>query len=561
MIGLENLKKVLMDRGVITPSQWDEGFSLQAESGRRIDRILIEQGYIREDEMLKALSCILGLPYMEKIDIEPGKFSSSFPESFLKENNCIPMKRENGVLMVAVSDPLNSEILNEIAVISGCSVQAIAAPAEEISRAIESFSDFHAESAESMIRDMRDVEPGSTVQVYDEQEDLLDMASKAPVIKLVNLIISQAIRERVSDIHIQPYEKELRVRYRIDGILHDAHTPPKHLETAIISRIKVIANLNIAERRLPQDGRATIKVDDRQIDIRISIVPTAFGERVVMRLLDKENLFLGLEELGLLQEKLETVGRLIRNSHGIILVTGPTGSGKTTTLYAALSRINSPEKNIITVEDPIEYQLPGISQIQVKPKIGLTFASGLRHIVRQDPDIIMVGEIRDVETAEIAVHASLTGHLVFSTLHTNDAPGAVTRLLDMGIEPYLISSSVIAIVAQRLVRLVCGKCRESYVPDVESLAEVGLKKEDVKTLYRGKGCPGCLDTGYRERTGIYEVLVLDSELRELILQRADSDTIRKKALEKGMETLRGDGAKKIMRQVTTIEEVLRVTQE
>lgn len=561
MIGLENLKKVLMDRGVITPSQWDEGFSLQAESGRRIDRILIEQGYIREDEMLKALSCILGLPYMEKIDIEPGKFSSSFPESFLKENNCIPMKRENGVLMVAVSDPLNSEILNEIAVISGCSVRAIAAPAEEISRAIESFSDFHAESAESMIRDMRDVEPGSTVQVYDEQEDLLDMASKAPVIKLVNLIISQAIRERVSDIHIQPYEKELRVRYRIDGILHDAHTPPKHLETAIISRIKVIANLNIAERRLPQDGRATIKVDDRQIDIRISIVPTAFGERVVMRLLDKENLFLGLEELGLLQEKLETVGRLIRNSHGIILVTGPTGSGKTTTLYAALSRINSPEKNIITVEDPIEYQLPGISQIQVKPKIGLTFASGLRHIVRQDPDIIMVGEIRDVETAEIAVHASLTGHLVFSTLHTNDAPGAVTRLLDMGIEPYLISSSVIAIVAQRLVRLVCGKCRESYVPDVESLAEVGLKKEDVKTLYRGKGCPGCLDTGYRERTGIYEVLVLDSELRELILQRADSDTIRKKALEKGMETLRGDGAKKIMRQVTTIEEVLRVTQE
>ncbi len=561
MIGLENLEKVLMDRGVITPEQWEEGLSLQSESGRRIDRILVEQGYVPEMEMLKVLSSVLEIPYMEKIDIKPDKFTSSLPESFLKENNCIPMKCENGVLLVATSDPLNSEILNEIAVISGCGVRAVVSPGEEISRAIESFSNFHAETAESMIRDMSEVEPGSAARVYDEQEDLLDMASKAPVIKLVNLIISQAVRERVSDIHIQPYEKQLRVRYRIDGVLHDAHTPPKHLATAIISRIKVMADLNIAERRLPQDGRTTIKVDNRRIDIRISIVPTAFGERVVMRLLDKENLFLGLEELGLLQEKLKTVGRMIHSSHGIILVTGPTGSGKTTTLYAALSRINSPEKNIITVEDPIEYQLPGISQIQVKPKIGLTFASGLRHIVRQDPDIIMVGEIRDVETAEIAVHASLTGHLVFSTLHTNDAPGAVTRLLDMGIEPYLISSSVIAIVAQRLVRLICGKCRESYIPDKESLAEVGLKKEDVKTLYRGRGCPDCLDTGYRERTGIYEILVLDSELRELILQRADSDTIRKKALEKGMETLRGDGAKKVVRQSTTIEEVLRVTQE
>ncbi len=557
----ETLKKNLIDGGFLSEAQWDESLSLQRESGGRVDRILVERGYVSEEDILKALASILGLPYRDTVEVESDSLSPAIPESFLRENNCVPVGLENGVVTVATSDPLNTEVLNEMAVVLGAPVKVVAASGEEIGRALDEFSVSHVDSAESMIRDMKGAEVEAGPQSIEEAEDLLDLASKAPVIKLVNLILFQAVKERVSDIHIQPYEKELRVRYRVDGILHDVHSPPKHLATAIVSRIKVMADLDIAERRLPQDGRATIKVDNRQIDIRISIVPTAFGERLVMRLLDKENLFLGLADLGLASHNLTTVNRLIHSSHGIILVTGPTGSGKTTTLYAALSGINSPDKNIITIEDPIEYQLPGISQIQVKPKIGLTFASGLRHIVRQDPDIIMVGEIRDVETAGIAVHASLTGHLVFSTLHPNDASGAIARLLNMGIEPYLISSSVIAVVAQRLVRLICEKCREPYVPDVESLAEIGLKKSDTKTLYRGTGWPDCLDTGYRQRTGIYEIVVLDDGIRDLILRRADSNTIKKKALEKGMDTLRSDGAQKVLKGLTTIEEVLRVTRE
>ena len=558
---IEALKKTLVDKRFLTDEQWEESLALQKESGKRVDKILVERGYVREEEMLKSLSILLGVPYLDEIDgesVEPS-IIGPFSESFLRQNRCFPLKQENSFVTVATSDPLNTEVLNEIAVILGGGVKIVVVLEEELGRAIEKFYRTRENTAEKMIQDMGQVEVA--LEGSEEREDLLDLASKAPIIRLVNLILFQAVKERASDIHVQPYENELRVRYRVDGILHDVLTPPKHHQAAIISRIKVMSKLDIAERRLPQDGRATIKIDNRQIDIRVSIVPTAFGERVVMRLLDKESLFLGLEELGLSSDKRETVDRLIHSPHGIILVTGPTGSGKTTTQYAALSKINSPDKNIITVEDPIEYQLPGISQIQVKPKIGLTFASGLRHIVRQDPDIIMVGEIRDVETAEIAIHASLTGHLVFSTLHTNDASGAITRLLDMSIEPYLISSSVIGVIAQRLVRLICEKCSETYDPDEEALAEIGLKKKDVGTLSRGKGCQNCLDTGYRGRTGIYEIVMIDEELRELILGRADSNTIRKKALDKGMGVLRGDGAAKVLKGITTIEEVLRVTQE
>lgn len=555
----DTLKKALVDKGLLTPERWDESLSLQSESGGRLDRILIERGYVSEEEMLKALASILNLQYMDEIKVS-ADLSTTIPESFFKENNCLPLRRENGIVTIATSDPLNMEVLNEIAVLLSSGIKVVVASRERVEHAICEFCSSSVVTPEEMVQDMSSAGVEAVSPSAEEPEDLLDLANKAPVIKLVNLILFQAIKERVSDIHIQPYEKELRVRYRVDGILHDYLTPPKHLTSAIVSRIKVMSNLDIAERRLPQDGRATIRVDNRQIDIRVSIVPTAFGERVVMRLLDKENLFLGLEELGLSSEKLEIVNRLIRSSHGIILVTGPTGSGKTTTLYASLSIINLPDKNIITVEDPIEYQLPGISQIQVKPKIGLTFASGLRHIVRQDPDIIMVGEIRDVETAEIAIHASLTGHLVFSTLHTNDAAGAITRLLDMSIEPYLISSSVIAVIAQRLVRVICEECREEYTPGEESLAEIGLKAGGVK-LYRGKGCSNCLNTGYCGRTGIYEIVLIDEEIRGLVLRRADSNTIRKMALEKGMVSLRSDGSAKVVNGATTIEEVLRVTQE
>jgi len=397
----------------------------------------------------------------------------------------------------------------------------------------------------------------------DQAEDLLDIASKAPVIKLVNLIIFEAVKARASDIHIEPYEKELRVRYRIDGVLYESISPPKQYQAAITSRVKIMANLNIAEKRLPQDGRIKIKITDREIDIRVSVIPVTFGERIVLRLLDRSSQLFTLSDLGFMPEKLSAFNRLIKLSHGIILVTGPTGSGKTTTLYAALHEINSAAKNIITIEDPVEYQLPNMGQIQVNPKINLTFANGLRSILRQDPDIVLVGEMRDHETAEIAIQASLTGHLVFSTLHTNDSAGAVTRLIDMGIEPYLVASSVVGIMAQRLVRRVCPHCRESYRPSEEVLKEIGLSGSDIleEKLYQGKGCEKCFHSGYLGRSAIFEILIIDDDIRRMILEKRDSGMIKKTALKKGMHTLRMDGAQKVVTGDTTIEEVVRVTQE
>jgi general secretion pathway protein E len=371
------------------------------------------------------------------------------------------------------------------------------------------------------------------------------------------------VKERASDIHIEPFQKELKVRYRIDGILYNRLSPPKRYQPAIVSRLKVMAKLDIAEKRLPQDGRIPIKVADKDIDIRVSIIPTSFGERVVLRLLDKSSVHLGLEEIGLFPEHLKTLEELIRRPNGILFVTGPTGSGKTTTLYAALSRINSPDKNIVTIEDPVEYQLFGIAQIQVNPKIGLTFAHGLRSILRHDPDVILVGEVRDVETAEIAIQAAMTGHLVFSTLHTNDAASAITRLIDMGIEPFRIASVVRAIVAQRLVRVLCPECKQTYEPEPEALRDAGINPARIrgKAVYRGKGCPACAGTGYRGRTGIYETLSVSEPIRQLIMRKADSTTIAQKALEEGMKALRDDGAEKVLAGITTLEELIRVTQE
>jgi general secretion pathway protein E len=397
----------------------------------------------------------------------------------------------------------------------------------------------------------------------DEPRDLLEAADEAPIIKLVNSLLFEAAKKRASDIHIEPFERDLLIRYRIDGVLYNVLTPPKRLQASIISRVKIMAGLNIAEKRLPQDGRISIKIAGRDVDIRVSAIPTAHGERLVLRLLDKGNLLLQLTEIGLDEARLKILSHLVRLSHGIVLVTGPTGSGKTTTLYAALNTINAPEKNIITIEDPIEYQLRGVGQMQVNPKINLTFAAGLRSILRQDPDVIMVGEIRDGETAEIAIHASLTGHLVFSTLHTNDAAGAITRLLDMGIEPFLVASSLVAIVAQRLVRVLCPACRQSYRPSPDEVAKLGVNGERASTAtwFRAGGCPECLSTGYRGRTGIYEILVLDDELRSLVLAKTDANAIKARAMEHGMRTLRDDGAQKVASGITTTEEVLRVTSE
>jgi general secretion pathway protein E len=418
------------------------------------------------------------------------------------------------------------------------------------------------DSAEQVIQDMHDEDRDLILSAVEQTGDLLDDTSDAPIIKLVNLILSQAVKARASDIHIEPYQNRLKIRYRLDGILYDMLAPPKHIQSTLISRVKIMAGLNIAEKRLPQDGRIEIKIGDRDVDIRVSTIPIAFGERVVLRLLDKSNVVLRLSDLGMPEEALRQFYELIKSSHGILLVTGPTGSGKTTTLYSALSTINNPDINIITIEDPIEYQIEGIGQIQVNPKINLTFANGLRSIVRQDPDVILVGEIRDLETAQIAIQSALTGHLVFSTLHTNDSASAVTRLIDMGIEPYLVTSSVIGILAQRLVRRVCDECREPYMPDEESLNNIGLTSEMTsdKPTYRGTGCQACLNTGYQGRTGIFELMSLDDSLKNLILKTSDSNAIKRKAVKQGMVTLRQNGVMKVLDGLTTVEEVLRVTQ-
>jgi general secretion pathway protein E len=442
-------------------------------------------------------------------------------------------------------------------------MKMVLAPQEEIFKAINHCYDRSSQNrADRVMQDMDVEDPEAIISEIEETADLLDDTSDAPVIKLVNLMLAQAVRDNASDIHIEPYQDMVKIRKRVDGILYDMYTPPTRVKSKLVSRIKIMAKLDIAEKRLPQDGRIEIRIADRNVDIRVSTLPTSFGERVVMRLLDKSNVLLSLPDLGMSQRDLNIFLKLIKAPHGIILVTGPTGSGKTTTLYSALSILNKPDINIITIEDPVEYQIKGISQVQVNPKIDLTFANGLRTIVRQDPDIILVGEIRDLETAEIAIQSALTGHLVFSTLHTNDAASAVTRLIDMGVESFLVSSSVNAILAQRLVRKICRHCSEEFVPGREYLAQVGLLPEDLgdRPLFRSKGCNECLNTGYQGRIGIFELMVMNDDLKNFILTTSDSNQIQRMALSSGeMITLRQDGLQKVMAGLTTIEEVYRVT--
>ena len=562
------LGQILLKNGALTPEQLDEGLAKQEITHKRIGEILMELGYIKEDDLLQALSEQLGLPYMRSLTPEmvDRTLIAQVPRNFAQAYQLVPIKREDDTVSVATSNPLKTQPLDDIGLLLECEIHTVIARSEDITNVINTVYAHADGAAEELLEDMgEEQEVGEKVFDLSEQaaEDLMDIDDKAPVIKLVNLIIFQAAKARASDIHIEPYEKELKVRFRIDGVLHNTLTPPKRYQSAITSRVKIMSNMNIAEKRLPQDGRIKIKMPDREIDLRVSTIPTVHGERVVMRLLDRGSMFYGLEELGFSSDKLKKFNRIIKTTHGIMLVTGPTGSGKSTTLYGALSKINTEDKNILTIEDPVEYQIPGIGQIHVKPKINLTFASGLRHILRQDPDVIMIGEIRDLETAEIAIQASLTGHLVFSTLHTNDAAGAITRLIDMGVEPFLVSSSVIAIMAQRLVRTICSECKESYRPSEESLREIGLTPKELvgNKAYRGKGCDNCLGTGYRGRSGIFELLVIDDDIRQLILDRIGSNIIKKKGTEKGMLTLRMDGAQKVIEGKTTIEEVLRITQE
>ncbi len=556
--------QILKEVAGISEEVIQEALSVQREKGGRIGEILIQKKAITESDLLKALAIQVGIHFWDKIPFEEMdlSFAEKVPIHFLRRFKIVPVLLKEGSFLV-MNDPAMLQPADDLKnLLNLDGVEYVLCTQAAILSTINYVYDTLETSAEEVIQGIAEEEGETLLTAIEETGDLLDDTSDAPIIKFVNLLLSQATKAKASDIHIEPYQNRLKVRYRIDGVLYDMHTPPKHVQARLVSRIKIMAKMNIAEKRLPQDGRMEIKIGDRHIDVRVSTVPTAFGERVVMRLLDKAAVLLRLTELGMDPGLLVVFDRLIRSAHGIILVTGPTGSGKTTTLYAALSTINRPDINIITLEDPIEYQMDGVSQIQVNPKINLTFANGLRSIVRQDPDVILVGEIRDLETAEIAIQAALTGHLVFSTLHTNDSASSVTRLIDMGIEPFLVSSSVLAILAQRLVRTVCQVCKEPYMPDPSYLGQLGITPEEAMgaTIYRAVGCNECLNTGYKGRTGIFELLVLNDEIRATILKTSDSNAIKKVAMKHGLITLSEDGAKKVLAGITTIEEVLRVTQ-
>ncbi len=564
-VAARSLEAFLLEEGAVSEETLEKARERQRD-GKGLGDVLQEMGAIDPGRWAQALAKHFGLPFSERLpeDGDVLELINQLPINFAKRCLLLPVARDGNAVVVATADPASLGPLDDVRLLLRRPIRVLVAPGPVIVDAINRVYDMASGSASELMDGLDEERLDLMATDLEEPRDLLESDDEAPIIRLVNSLLFQAAKDRASDIHIEPFERDLTVRFRIDGILYDIISPPKRFQPVIISRVKIMAGLNIAEKRLPQDGRIRIRLAGKDIDIRVSIVPTSFGERVVMRLLDKATTVLQLEELGLAGMKLELVHKLIKQSHGILLVTGPTGSGKTTTLYAALSKINTTDKNIITIEDPVEYQLHGIGQIQVNPKIELTFASGLRSILRQDPDVIMVGEIRDLETAEIAIQAALTGHLVFSTLHTNDSFGSITRLLDMGIEPFLVSSSVIAVMAQRLVRRLCPACRAPYQPTREELEELGITPQRMlgKTVYKpGEGCAQCKRTGYRGRTGIHELLVVDDEVRTLVMKSADAATIRRAATARGMNTLREDGADKVIEGLTSIEEILRVTQE
>jgi type II secretion system protein E len=556
--------KMLLEGGLISPEQLEIGLNEQRKSKDFICTTLVKLGYISEEKAFSVLSHQLNIPYLKlkDIDIETSVIQK-VPAKFASHYKIIPVEFKNNVLTVAMSDPLDVRTLDDIRLLLGLEVKGVLSSELEIQQAIRKYYGVGAETLEKIIAQKSAYEE---LRVKEAKvEDLEALVEDASIIKFVNQVMSEAIRDRATDIHLEPFQNELRTRFRIDGVLYDINIPDtiKYFHPAIVSRIKIMAGLNIAERRLPQDGRMEIKVNNEDVDLRISTLPTAFGEAVHIRILSSK-FFLDLEKLGLLPEDLKIVEEVIHRPHGIIFVTGPTGSGKSTTLYASLSRINLSQIKIITIEDPIEYQLRGVNQIQVIPQIGLNFATALRHMLRHDPDVMMVGEVRDYETAEIAIRSALTGHLVFSTLHTNDASGAVTRLLDMGIEPFLVSSSLECLIAQRLVRLICPECKVPLKSKDEILQQIkGDIDFDPKevNLFEGKGCQKCRFTGYLGRTAIYEILTVFEPIRELILNRASSQQIKQKAVFLGMRTLRQDGLRKVLKGLTTLTEVVRVTQQ
>jgi len=529
---------------------------------------LMRSRTVSEQQWAEACAEVLGMQTFTMIDLDRVEldYTQALKVSYAKEQLILPLWREDQRLLVGVADPLNMDAMSSFARLFEGPLEPVYVPEQELLDTINKVFDRRAAAAQVIDEIDEEQVVNAEANIDDIDIDIIDTDDEAPIIRLVNAILSQAIKERASDIHIEPFERYISVRFRVDGVLNEVIQPPRRFHASVSSRIKIMAGLDIAEKRIPQDGRIKLKVAGKEIDIRLSTLPTAHGERLVMRILDKSAVLKDLSHIGMGAKALDGMNDLITRSYGIILVTGPTGSGKTTTLYASLAKINSPVRNIITVEDPVEYQLAGIGQTQVNDRVGLTFAAGLRSILRQDPDVVMIGEIRDRETAEIAIQASLTGHLVFSTLHTNDAAGSVTRLVDMGIEPFLISSSVIGMMAQRLVRTLCPSCKEPVVPTDLELQQLGYDRERFLSetqgfVYQANGCPECHGNGFKGRTGIYELLLVDDEIRGLIMANVDSNSIKKRAIVKGMKTLRDDGTRKVLAGETSISEVLRVTQD
>jgi type IV pilus assembly protein PilB len=558
----ESLGQILLDEGVVTREQLEKAMQMQHRSGGHLGRILVEQGVVTEKQLAKALSVQWGLDVVDLSSLEiDSDVVKVIPQHIAQRHKVLAISKTRKKLRLAIADPLNVVALDDVRLVTGLEIEAVVAAEDEILAAISRYYVGN-ESLEEAMRQAANIDLEAT-EAREEDisvEALRTLTEEAPVVRLVNLIISQAISDGASDIHIEPHRRALHVRYRVDGVLHDVMTPPKAVQQAMVSRIKIMASIDIAERRVPQDGRIHVVIETKEYDLRVSTLPTAFGEKVVMRILDQSTARVGLNKLGFNVAMLETWEDLASKPYGMILVSGPTGSGKTTTLYSTLNKINSLEKNILTVEDPVEYQLGRVNQVQINPKAGLTFASGLRSFLRQDPDIIMVGEIRDRDTAEIAIQASLTGHLVLSTIHTNDAPSATTRLIDMGIEPFLITSSLTGVLAQRLARTICTHCKESYAPPVEALHRLGLQPESGEEIvfYRGKGCDRCKGTGYKGRTGIFELMVMSEPIRELVLKGVSANDVREQAISEGMKGLREDGILKVLEGVTTVDELLRV---
>lgn len=563
----DRIRERLLQTAGLREEQIRDALAAERETGQSLDQVLIGRNLMNERECLKFFGDFLGLEVRESLEgvAAPSDFIQHIPVQFARTHGLVAIESDGRSTKVATHRPLDVKPMDDLATMLGTECEAVLVPRSEIANLINRAYRHKADGVDEALDDIEEQDIVGLASKIEESEDLLDVANKAPIIKLVNMLLFQALKLRASDIHLQPYADRLQVRMRIDGVLYDTESIPKKAQEAIVSRVKVMGKMDIAERRLPQDGRASIRIGDGDVDVRISTVPVQNGERIVFRILDKTTKVYSLDQIGLNEDNLKTIKRYIHYSHGIIFVTGPTGSGKTTTLYAGLAEINSPQLNILTIEDPVEYNLDGISQVQVNAKKGLTFAAGLRSFLRQDPDVMMVGEVRDSETADIAIRAALTGHLVFSTVHTNDSASTVTRMLDIGIEPYLVSSSMLLVIAQRLVRTICPHCRE-YTKDLDDrmrfqLEELRLDFDQFPDgVAFGRGCDECFHSGFSGRTAIYEVLPIDGPIQEQIVNKATASDIKRGALERGLRTLRMDGVEKLLHGHTTPEEILRVTQ-